>query len=341
MFGNEGRKRVFEVKCVKGKFWNTNAPAHWPSMPLFEGVENGLSLLDVLSFGGILERRFDESKCGCRIVAHNATRLARAGIIDVPYEVDDNGKRTPVFLIDASDMRACEFIAGVLEYYEDIRARSDGPNSPNRPNSSNSPKPVYFSTSSLPNSHPASPFRPLSPADFTPYGGKFDKESLRGMWWSEGDVTFANSSTKELLSRIYEKIQGVESLICAAFLVEFGMLNEVVRMSLPDENRGLPIVGPEGRMLVVDFSKGNGIRFQFPCETIERAPSSYRDDLLAAFERYVSDWKSVALAQGLELDPEGFSNSLKWWRSIEEMDALHEEKGIHVSFIGTNRADVI
>ena len=285
--------------------WVSNAPEHWPIIeterlpfPRPETVADDAA--NKMLFLSRLHELLENSQVGCKLASVSNTYLTSAGILEVPFEVQDGEDIVAVFLYPESNPEYASHFWGV-----DQILRSLG-----------KPAPVYFAPSALPVVPPKNYLLPFDPGMLE----KVDKvpPGKYAMWWATSeDPNFWASETFFTASEIFKNLDGIYSYVLAFLFTPLGLVDKGVRrMALPD-NVTVPLRGPEHRYLLLEASREKGIGFLF--NTMDGS-FQYRDDFLKVFLSFVMAVREKIEARGLPMDPpdQTFEGGpAGWWAMIE------------------------
>jgi hypothetical protein len=157
-------------------------------------------------------------------------------------------------------------------------------------------------------------------------------KGLYSMWLpTADDPSFTRSASRAIIGELFQAAEGIESYAAAAILRQIGRVRtEAIRVTLPEETRAFPVVGPGDGRFVVSVSAEKGVRFHFSATT---APS-YRDAILQGFTSYVNGLKERLTTGGYEPDPADDDTPAGWWSLCEEM-AMKAETVEPIQGIGT------
>ncbi len=155
------------------------------------------------------------------------------------------------------------------------------------------------------------------------------------MWWpDESEDIFWDSPTSKILQNTYEVFRNYESVHAGYLLNQIGLAAEIGRAWLPDEDKALPVIGPEQKNLLVVLSKEKGIRFFFPVNTTSRF---YREQFLYAMNIDFLTYRLSLQQQEIEKEKRSEHDSYVWFNSERELTTEKEKQGIKIlGFCNTN-----
>ena len=318
------RREKTPGKAGQGKFtWASNAPEHWPALATLEKphVEANVWMVS-LEIGATMVKLFEAAKCGCELKALAQNRLSSSGLLDVPFEVEDNGERRSVFFYLESNAKIAAIYNGTRKLLLD---RGE-------------PEPVYFAPTLLPTTDTVTdPCRPFQADDLS-----VAEEEVRGcaMWWAtqEGERFIGSTSQRKLLET-YEALDGINTFLLAAIMRESGVVEDekLGRACLPEKMITFTMKGPEDQLFIFSASAEKGLRFHFP--TKETTPE-YRDNFWSAFALYTKSWKEEAVKRKFPLDPPPQdSPPLKWFSALCHVMSIQEKEGKTMDRIGVVLSD--
>jgi hypothetical protein len=259
--------------------------------------------------GAELKRSFEGSpKCGCKVSAFMRTVLTPKGILEIPIEVDDRGKKVPVFIYPSSDEKAGSLFAGTSKIL-----RSRGRSSP-----------VYYAPGQLPSAPAGDPLRPFGIDLLKPYEKEDNKGKYIMMWsdFEKGGIT--DSECFKNIDRSYKALSGIESYVFGVMCNELKLMDkEVGRVRLPDDGGTISVTGPEEEKIMISVSEEKGISFHFNPKITS---SEYRDAFWSVFADYAEGWKNEAIERDFSQDYEKESPSLQHWLTMSKFMAQEREK---------------
>jgi hypothetical protein len=277
----------------------TNAPPHWPvvmSDPLIpEGVP-GYDSMNAATFGGALKQAFEQSSCGCALNSVLKPLLTPEGILEIPFEVNDNGRMVPVFLYpDTTEGLASQY------YGADRILKARGYE-----------QTIYFAPGPLPQVLPGNPLRQFGADLLSRHQGEMTKGNYAMLWADDAQPNILATKCLKDIHRSFNALAGVESYVVASIFQKLGLVEaEVQRMKLPSKLMTIPIVGPEEQSFIISVSEGKGIRFHFNKQTTS---AEYRDAFWSVFASYAEGWQEEATRQQMEKDyPKGKPPSFHNW----------------------------
>jgi hypothetical protein len=277
----------------------TNAPAHWPAV-VVKAWDPVKTWNNAEAVAIALDQGFVAAGTPCPILLYGS-RLGDAGVLEVPIQVTDGGRKYCVLLYDgiASEEAAAAF-AGARAVLE-----SDG-----------STRAVYYAPLPLGDAAPASPFGPFRMRYIARCGDSIPAGQY-AMWWATpGDEDFRTSPTFHLVDAFYRACDGAETWILGDVLHSLGVTHGPLGrpVVLPAESEKLPITGPEERLLIFGASS-KGLRFFFPVATTE---PRYRDQFWKHVTGYAGEYRQKIEAAGA-LDNSTDQRGLPWWLGMCRM----------------------
>ncbi|MDX2005855.1 MAG: hypothetical protein SFU83_11305 [Meiothermus sp.] len=278
----------------------SNAPSAWPKVRL-EGLIPSLApeakTANSVAFATTIEATFRAASGGLQVLEANVERLTREGVIEVPLRVRAADGEYDVFFYPVADEQSAAHFAGVSEL-----ARKWG-----------RLRPVYYSSQTLPDTNP-SPL-PITQTDrLYLTAAQASPKGQYAMWWANvSGERFHQSSTFDLVDRIYRELNGLEMRAYALILREIGMIHEEYEFTsgtMTDTTVEIPLEGPEGIPMIATYSQQRGLRFHFHMTLT--SPEA-RDLFLNLFLMRIKAWKQEANLEHIKrLD----SPSYIWWREL-------------------------
>ncbi len=296
----------------------TNAPESWP--PIRVEAEAGEEvMLNYLHVASELERTIG-TKENIKVGIVFKTFMFDDGLIDVPIEVIEGGKRTMVFVYSMADEGVAGHWLGVKQLFQRYGF----------------PQPVYYAPSDLEKYEgimAKNPLKKLTTSSMKKYTGEV-AHGTYAMWWSgQSEPSFNNSPTMGMIHSIYENSEGIYSYLFADFLM---MLKVVERgtsqVALPPKPFSVALKGPEDVMFLLTVSQDKGIRFHFNKATTHEA---YRQRFLNLYDRYVYEFKSEVQKLNLPQDPPSQLSPLQWWYKNKSTLAQLDSQGQVVPEFGS------
>ncbi|MDQ3623904.1 MAG: hypothetical protein M3463_15685 [Verrucomicrobiota bacterium] len=300
----------------------TNAPSHWPPIPLRplpheQPQEPGQEAVNQIFFGARLSEAGYKGNADVSLDAFHYAWTTAEGFLQSPMVVKDRGRRVPVFVFPRADAAIARRWAGIQKQFRALGLED----------------PVYFAPEPLPSSEAeeAAIVRPFS-LDLL----RSEKNPLRGdyvMWAPDSEEPyFAGSASEQSWRRIYEALAGFQTYAFTELLVALELAPaQGQRVALPDSLRQHPVTGPGYRAMAVSASKEKGLRLHFHTETY---PGAERRWVLKHFAAYCEDLRDELQKLGVERDPEQAHESPKAWFEFLAHVIGQKEKQESVSAIG-------
>jgi len=159
------------------------------------------------------------------------------------------------------------------------------------------------------------------------------------MWWADdSDHEFGNSETRNILINTYQVFRQYESVYTGYLMHQLGLIPELTRASLPEQEKALPVIGPEHKTLLITLSKEKGIRFLFP---VKNTTKFYREQFLYAMNIDFLALKLSIQEQGIEKDNETGFDSFKWLTEELHKTSVFEKNGNRVKRFESNHVTFI
>jgi hypothetical protein len=277
---------------------STNAPAHWPPVSVATwDAANTWNNAESVAIA--LDQGFIAAGTPCPILLY-ASRLHDDGVLEVPIQVTDQGRKYCVFLFGSGSAESAAAFASAREFVE-----ADG-----------ATRAVYYSPEPLADSSPGNAFGPFR----TRYIAQYENPTPAGqyaMWWATpGDEEFTASKTLQLLDSFYRACDGIETLVLGDVLHALGKGRgaRAQRTLMPDQSVQIAMCGPEEHLMLFAVS-GKGLRFLF---AIESTDTRYRDRFWRHVGDYARRFKNNVQVAGGALDPEAQCRGLPWWESVNQ-----------------------
>jgi hypothetical protein len=309
-------------KSGKGTPWATNAPSHWPPLvlpPLPAPDPQTVSerAQNVLMFVVSLTSTLGEAVDGLTVASVHRDYMFPWGFLNVPVEIEEQGKRYPIFLYEQASVENSGKHAAAAEIL---------------PQKGVEP-PVYYAPQPLPEANPVNPLQSFAPDLLNV--SKNVPSGRYAMWWpSEGDQNFNESKTVTTLHEIYDALDGINSYIFRMFMLEFKLgPDQPGRVALPEREISIPIKGPEYSNMFMSASREKGIRFHFYIDSCTR---EYREIFLKHFRDFVRKWRNEIEAKELPTDPPDDLHEdgpRGWWRFAAQV-AADRMRDNRVAFFG-------
>jgi hypothetical protein len=318
---NQGRKDKGHGSR-EGITWATNAPSHWPTLiteplpaqdPKSEKEWAQNHLLFILSITSTLGNAIP----GLKVASVSRDYMFPRGFLNVPVEIEEAGKRYPIFYYPQANAEYASKYYGAAEILPRKGVEA----------------PIYYAPSPLPEAPPSNPLRPFSPSMLSksdsPPSGQY------AMWWrTEKDPLFSKSGSMEILNGIYTTIHGINSYVFGLVARALSLVPEDTRrVGLPDREVSIPIKGPEYQHMFISASREKGIRFHF---STTASSSEYRDVFLALFLAFVKSSRAEIEQRQLPMDPPDpdYENGpLDWW-SFASQFAQSKEEATGINMFG-------
>ena len=272
----------------------TNAPNHWPKIPVPDTVIKG-DEQGIVDFFRILKSTFQSSNSGIENRNVNMTKLDSEGILEVPFLLFDNNKVAIVVHCPIFDEDTATKFNGLSNYMLQQNANA-----------------YYFSLKQIPTNKIVNPHREISWDDFEKFEEEVPKEDY-AMWWNiEGQPNFPNSETIISMDQVYSNLDGYISYFYGLMLANLGLIETRTRVRIP-ENSDIPFIGPEHKLIIMNVSQEKGVKFLFPVNSCKGA---YRDNFWKAMARFTKSFNEFAVEQKWEKDAphETYSSPLQWWK---------------------------
>lgn len=154
------------------------------------------------------------------------------------------------------------------------------------------------------------------------------------MWWhSNDDPTFHNSTTYDLLNKMYQVFKGYETYLTGYVLRQTRIKEEMEleRIRLPENHASYTLSAPEGKYVVLDLSQEKGIRFLFP---IKGTTKEYRERFLKGVMVDFAAQMIPLRQQNFPIDEEMDPNSYDWFNFMARVVKQKEQAGEPVQRIG-------
>jgi hypothetical protein len=240
----------------------TNAPPHWPvvmSEPLIPEGMPGFDSMNAAMFGGALKQAFEQSNCGCTLNSVLKPLLTGDGILEIPFEVNDNGRMVPVFLYpDTTPDLAAQYYGA----HQILQARGYE-------------QTIYYAPGPLPQAAPGNPLRQFGADVLSRHQGERTKGNYAMLWADETQPNILATKCFKDIHRSFTAMAGVESYVVASIFQKLGLVEaEVQRMKLPQKLMTIPVVGPEDQTFILSVSEEKGVRFHFNSQI---TTAEYRD----------------------------------------------------------------
>jgi hypothetical protein len=305
-----------------GITWATNAPSHWPTLiteplPAPDPKSDREWAVNNLLFIVTITKTLEAAIPGLKVASVSRDYIFPRGVLNVPLEIEEAGKRYPLFLFPQANEKHASMYYGAAALLPRKGVET----------------PIYYAPSPLPQVSPSNPLRPfnlsmLSKSKSTPSG-------RYAMWWrTDKDPLFKASTALRLLDSIYTTLAGFNSYVLGLMARELGLVADVApRVGLPDREASIPITGPEYQHMFISASREKGIRFHF--STTEASPE-YRDTFLTLFLAFVKSARAELEQRQLPEDPPDpdYENGpVGWWRFAAQVAASKEHES-GVSFFG-------
>jgi len=295
--------------------WSTNAPAHWPPLvtdplPVPDPRSEQEWAQDYLVFIVSLTQALGESIPGLKVASVSREYMFPWGFLNVPVEIEEAGKRYPIFLYPQANPEVASKYLGAAEILPRKGVEA----------------PIYYAPSPLPEASPSNPLRPFSPGILTksssPASGQY------AMWWStEKDPAFGKSKTIDILGGIFTTLDGINSYVFGLLARTLGLVEDRPgRIGLPDREASIPIKGPEYQDMFISASREKGIRFHF---STRASSPEYRDVFLALFLAFAKTARAEIEQKRLPQDPPDpdYENGpLGWWRFAAQVARSKEQE---------------
>jgi hypothetical protein len=271
--------------------------------------------MDHLVFIVSLTKALGDAIPGLKVASVSREYMFPWGFLNVPLEIEDAGKRYPVFFYPHARPEIASKHRGASEILPRKGLQA----------------PVYYAPSPLPEAPPSNPLRPFSPGilakSSSPAPGQY------AMWWStEKDPSFSTSKTIGILDGIYTTLAGINSYVFGLLARALGVVEDRPgRVGLPDREASIPAKGPEYQDMFISASREKGIRFHF--RTTASTPE-YRDVFLGLFLAFAKTARAEIEQKRLPQDPpdpDHEDGPLGWWRFAAQVARSKEhEAGIRM-----------
>ena len=278
----------------------SNAPSAWPKVRL-EGLIPSLApeakTANSIVFATTIEATFRSASNGLQVLEANVERLTREGVLEVPLRIRAEDGEYDIFFYPIADEQSAAHFAGVSEL-----ARKWG-----------RVRPIFYSPNNLPESQPT--LNPVAHADRLYLTAALaSPKGQYAMWWAnQPGERFYQTTTFDLVDRIFRELNGLEMRAYALIMREIGMISEDYEFTsgtMTDSTVEIPLEGPEGMPMIATFSQQRGLRFHFHM-TMTNAES--RDLFLNLFLMRIKSWKRDGNLEHIKrLD----SPSYIWWREL-------------------------
>jgi hypothetical protein len=282
--------------------WCTNAPGHWPAIHCEPLDPEGNQMRNELIMAAAINTSFGKDG-PLKLMALARSYMGQKGILHVGIEVEDHGKKVPVFVYPRADTDAANHFYAVYEFFKQ-RGMA----------------PVYYAPEVLPNAtEEVDPFLGFSML-FIDQNKEYDSSSGHATWWAtDEDPDFLRSNAFTSIDRAKRAMDGIETYVLAALLKGAGYIedDEILRAGLPDETAFFPMNGPEEIPMILTVSREKGLAIAFP---EEQAGTWYRDLFLYHFADYCQQWRSQIENAGARMedfhDDSGEGSPLDHWKMV-------------------------
>lgn len=275
-------------------YFVTNAPDHWPSVPLVPLSPTSMPLA-VLQF-----RQAYRADAKPPMGKIGLSWMFEEGFILVPFTIHDGSRDVAVFVFAEPSPEWAAHFFGVRAA---LLSRGE-------------PEPVYFSPKPLPMAAPISPFWPFRPVLLTRVA---DNEAPKGsylQWWGTTQQTISGTDPGLLaIGRAYRAMADYESYFLAELMMRLGQKRpEAARVVLPRETYTIPLRGPEEKIFLLMVSQEHGLQWAFHRDS---TPGAYRNLFLRHFADWAERSRRDLRAANFPPDEPGDPQPAHWWAAIE------------------------
>ena len=282
-----------------GSHVSTNAPRHWPRVPLSTWARDN-AVATAAANRLFLAAALSEALGPSAVKAFHRTLAYEDGIVELPIVVEDGGQRCAVFTYAIADDTAAAHYSGVRAFLRQREGLAA----------------YYYAGGPLAPAPPASPLKPLD----TPHFGRPEKEreaAAYALWWpTPEDPRLSASPALPHLDRLFEGLDGVASYLFSAFVNDLrldGAATPGKRQlyALPAQPLMLPLDGPGEWRAYLSASDTEGL---WLASDVEATPAPRRNLFLALQAGLATWFRAACAAQGVSPRAEDKGRALEWWR---------------------------